>query len=211
MQRITVVNWHAGTEALESYSVGGLPDEELEEHMLVCDDCRERLGETETYLQAMRSAAAQLRRAKHRRGWMLRIAMAPQPRWAAGFAAVALAILAGTLWRETRGVPTVPLEVTLETTRGPEGAQAPAGRPLLLRLDVTDLPAFPSYRVEVVNATGQPSAMLDASPRAGRLEAPLSELLKSGVHFVRLYSPQQELLREYALNIKKPSPAVSRP
>ena len=48
---------HMDAEDLERYSIGNSSEEEsepLEEHLLTCDDCRERLRETDDYLFALR-------------------------------------------------------------------------------------------------------------------------------------------------------------
>ena len=61
---------HFGEEACERYSMGTLSDEEaeqIEEHLLICEACRRRVAESDTYIAAMRRAAAQLRRDKRRR------------------------------------------------------------------------------------------------------------------------------------------------
>ena len=58
---------HADLEQLERYSLGNSTEEDcawLEEHLLICADCRDRLEQHELYLDAMRRAAAEWR-AKH--------------------------------------------------------------------------------------------------------------------------------------------------
>ena len=54
---------HASDDRLERYAMQTLPDSEsrpLEEHLVMCQSCRERLDETEQYVAAMRSAAAKI-------------------------------------------------------------------------------------------------------------------------------------------------------
>ena len=58
---------HFDEEASERYSMGTLCGEEaeqIEEHVLICEACRRRVAESDTYVGAMRRAAAQVRRGK---------------------------------------------------------------------------------------------------------------------------------------------------
>lgn len=56
---------HISEEALEQYAMRTLPAaaelERLEEHLLICSECRNRLQMMDDYVAAMRSAAAKLR------------------------------------------------------------------------------------------------------------------------------------------------------
>jgi anti-sigma factor RsiW len=55
---------HIIEDDLEWYAMRTLPDAELdrlEEHLLVCADCRDRLTRTDVLVAAMRSAAAKIR------------------------------------------------------------------------------------------------------------------------------------------------------
>ena len=61
---------HFDEEASERYAMGTLSDEEaehIEEHLLICEACRRRVAESDTYVAAMRRAAAKLRRDRKRR------------------------------------------------------------------------------------------------------------------------------------------------
>jgi anti-sigma factor RsiW len=56
---------HVTDDTLERYAMRFLPAPEsdrLEEHLLICSACRDRLTATEEYVAAMRSAAAKIRR-----------------------------------------------------------------------------------------------------------------------------------------------------
>ena len=91
----------------------------------------------------------------------------------------------------------------LQAVRGPipAQAQAPVHRMLSLNLDLTDLSAFPSYRVEVVDETGRPMAKGTAIPDNGRAAAIVPPLVSRGRYYIRLYSPSAVLLREYGLEV----------
>jgi hypothetical protein len=54
---------HIGEDDLEQYAMQTLPESvclTLEEHLLICPDCRERLTATDEYVAAMRSAAEKI-------------------------------------------------------------------------------------------------------------------------------------------------------
>ena len=54
---------HITEDDAESYVMETLPAAEparIEEHLLICDECRQRLIEVEQYIAAMRAAAASL-------------------------------------------------------------------------------------------------------------------------------------------------------
>ena len=55
---------HMSEDDLERYAMKTLNVadlDRLDDHLLVCPECRKRLGETERYVLAMRAAAARLR------------------------------------------------------------------------------------------------------------------------------------------------------
>jgi len=54
---------HINEDDLEKYGMQTLPEAELaplEEHLLICAECRDRLEATERYVAAIRAAAAKL-------------------------------------------------------------------------------------------------------------------------------------------------------
>jgi hypothetical protein len=210
MQRKPVVNSHASEETLEQYATRRLSEEQLapfEEHLLVCEACMDACAETDRYVEAMRSAAKQIRRnEKPRGGWLRRIfVLEPRPLWAMGFAGAVLVLLAGIEWQARYPRNAAPLAIALTAARGWEaaGMQATPGRPLILNVDLTELASYPDYRLEVVTATGERVGEWNARPEAGKLSVRVDSLRAAGTYFVRLYSPQRELLREYALRVAR--------
>jgi hypothetical protein len=180
---------------LERYSMGDLPDEgaeEIEQHLIVCDTCRVRLEETEAFVRAMTAAAAR-NRAEAPSG--LPLGFPPRLAWtlAAGMAAL---ILLGIGLTSNRSA--VPIAVMLDANRGAAAAQqAPARTPLDLHPDVSGLPVFMSYHLQIVDSTGKAVWQGVFRPGAGAKvpgQAP-------GTYFVRIYSPVRQLLREYGLQI----------
>ncbi len=166
---------HISEEDLESYSMNRLPEERMaavEEHLLVCPECQDRLEETDSYIRAIRSAAVRSggRDVPFRR-----------PR----------------SWREAPA----PVAVVLEAVRGPMTAHAaaPSGHPLVFSMDLTDLPEHAAYRVAVVDEHGRRVWDGAAAVRDGRLAVTMPKHLSPGRYYVRLYSPAAELLREYGV------------
>lgn len=184
---------------LEAYASGTLPENEVravEEHLLVCPACRERLAETEAYVRAMRAAAARARAAARRPKpfpWL-------RPAFALAAAALAVYIGAAAGWRAMRARPAA-AEIVLEATRGVNSSTAPAGAPLHLSLDATGLPPLAEYRVEVVDETGRGVLGTSAAPIGGRLPVAAPGGLDPGHYFVRVYGGA--LLREYALTVTR--------
>lgn len=55
---------HVAEDDLENYVMRTLPESAcaaLEEHLLMCSDCRDRLEPTDEYVAAMKAAAAKIR------------------------------------------------------------------------------------------------------------------------------------------------------
>jgi len=198
-------NCHADDESLEQYSKGSLAEPalaELEEHLLVCSHCRERLEAIDSYVAAMRGAAAKLEHAdESRRRFWTRVTCVFTFRrlaWAMAVAAVVLAAVAVRVsWIAAR--PAEPFAMLLKTSRGAEIPHAPAGRPLDLRLDITGL-APVTYQVEIVNAAGERLAESHKAATETTVRTGVSGL-RPGTYFIRLYSPSRDLLREYGLQV----------
>jgi anti-sigma factor RsiW len=54
---------HTDEERLEGYSMGRLSESEaapVEEHLLICDECRERAERLDTYRRALQAALIQI-------------------------------------------------------------------------------------------------------------------------------------------------------
>ncbi len=200
---------HALEENLERYSMATLPEAEaeiLEEHLLICPLCQERLTESDEYLRAMRSAASKLRaeNTSDSSSWRSRLELL----WA-GAAAISLILLllASGYWHSPRNGSSPPVAVFLQTVRcadGLAGAKAPMNSPLALESDLSGLPIVTALRLEVVNAQGVLVQRVDLKPEGGRLLAKVPGGLTRGRYWVQLYTlePDHELLREYALQVE---------
>ena len=188
---------HLEEAELEQYAMGSLPGERtesFEEHLLVCEQCQDRLLEMETYINAVRSVSPKLRAAPGVRFAWLRLVGA-----AAGAVAAAL-LLVGRLPVSARR-PEI-AAVRLEATRGMGGspeAQAIAGHAVALEIDRTRIPQLPSYRLEIVNDAGKREQESWVSPQGESIRQILQDGLPAGRHYVRLYGSNGALLREFGL------------
>jgi hypothetical protein len=195
-------NLHANEEEIERYSMGAMPEgatAPFEEHLLICQPCQLRLAQTDVYVSAMRQASARLRTEplKRRLPW-LRF-----PRLVPALAGLAVAVVAAGLWI---GRPDLgqahPFAVDLVATRGAAiEAKAPAGRWLLLRLDLSNLPASSWYRLEMVDRFGKRvwQATVPAQGAKAGFKVPGTQ---PGIYFARVYGPPGELLREYGFEVE---------
>jgi hypothetical protein len=203
---------HADEETLEKYSLKTLPEAEtarLEEHLLVCPKCQGRLEEIDHFVAAIRQVAPRLRAEARlaRRAWWRLPALPAMPKLAlAGTLAVlVLAFLVGRTWISAPGASSAPAIVILQLHRGPEagsGSWGPAGKPLTLETDVSQLAPFPTYNIEIVNSSGEPVFASKGQAKEGALRVQVSRAFSAGTYFVRLYSPTGELLREFGLHIR---------
>ena len=190
---------HVDAEDLERYSMGTSPLEEtplIEEHLLTCEGCQNRLRETDAYLRAMRTSSEQVRReekAAKRREWRI-------PVWFPVMVTVACGIVLVVATPRFIRSPGPVVSVSLTALRsGGAGNSAPSGRELMLHPDLTGLAEDSSYRLEIVNQTGH-------TVRQGTLTRAQNGIqvrgLGAGLYFVRVYLPAGDLLREYGLRIQ---------
>lgn len=200
---------HATEETLEQYSLGTLPDRELEsfeEHLLVCPSCQDRLAATDRFIRAFRSAALAIDAAPPpsaadfiRRA--VRALLRPAPAAILGLAVLAVLIV----WRiqATRVSAIASVPVVLQTHRGIGLHPAPAGVPLALQLDAAGLPELPEYAVEVVDSEGGPVCRLPGRRSGGRIGLIAARDFAAGSYWVRVSDSSGRLLREYGLTVSE--------
>lgn len=197
-------NQHLDEEQAEEYSMGVLSEAEqalCEEHLLVCETCRETVHETDQFLRAMKSAAREEAGTVRERSWGPWFGL--KPAWI--FATAVLLLGSVSLLRYEPGES--PAAVRLSALRGAQPSSlAPAGRNLLLVPDASGLPQSAGYRVEVVDADGQ--AVWSGSFAASGTRVPPQ---RPGIYFVRIRSSNGELLREYGLEISRTPGASNAP
>jgi hypothetical protein len=182
---------HPDDDAFENYAFDRLSANDLaafEEHLLICENCQRRLERTDEYIRLMKAAtAAYITEHPERPPAKLR---ERGLRWNAAAAAVLLLTCLTALlsWRTPSGEPRV---VVLDAYRG-VASEAPAGKPLDLKIDLKDVPPAAAYRVEIVDATGR-RVWFGGTP------ARLTKGLSPGVYWARLSTDAGEPLREYGL------------
>lgn len=202
--RWLVTGTHATEDALERYSMGRVAEPELaelEEHLLVCELCQDRLVEEEDFGRATRAALRRLHREpKESESLWSRLTRRPRPSlvWAGGLACAMLALM---LFHPRTAATE---EVQLYAARGFEQqpAQVRSGSDVRLRINTTQLDPAPAWQVEVVDSGGQRvwqgdlpagTPVLTANP--GRLH--------SGQHWVRLYAAgDRHPVREFSLLVR---------
>ncbi|MBI1785965.1 MAG: hypothetical protein HYR60_00160 [Acidobacteria bacterium] len=196
---------HPDEAKLEQYSMGTLTEEEVpyfEEHLLACRQCQDHLLEIDAYIAAVRTVSPRLR-AEARWKRLFRELAERRKILGVATAAAAVTLLLGRSWFPGPVEP--PVAVTLEARRGIEGlgiSRAPVGRPLRLIIDLTELPALAAYSLELVDAQGRPRWRQTVHAGGGKIQVVPAVRLLRGPHFVRLYSPAQKLMREFALEVE---------
>lgn len=204
---------HIGTEDLELYAMGRISEDRcsaLEEHLLLCDHCQNRLEEFDQFLKAFRHAAARAPEVAKPFGVRLRELFSSwvlaRPSYALG--AVAAAVLAVVILvpRQTEIVLGT-YAVTMDSTRGDNLAgvvSAPAHHRLQLSLDLRGVPPQDHYVVTIASATGAALFTTSAEPASGRLAVNTESGLRAGQYWIRVSGPgtPSALLREFGLQVK---------
>ncbi len=188
------LDFHGTDEQLELYALGRLGESEcaaVEDHLLICARCRERLDEAEAFAVSMREALSQAPQEAESAhpwlGWLRRPSFA-----VLGAVAVLALVVFGVIWSRTALLPIASLQLT--AVRG-EMASAPPAREIDLTL--SDAPqAGGPFRLEVVDAAGQQIWSGTGT------EARIHHRFVAGVYFVRLYAAGGQLVREYGFNVR---------
>jgi hypothetical protein len=193
--------------------LSGTTRECVEEHLLICPDCLDKVEEEEQFAASFRTAARQLEEEELKSAyagpkagaWERLLAWLKKP-FGAGVGLVvvaATAVLTVTLAPSLRQQPS--MEISLRAERGlaaSAGPAAEAGRPLKLNLDAAGLPGA-TLKLEL--ATMNNSVVLEsrAAATGNTIRWVLGRGLEPGIYWVRIYQPfDNSLLREFALNVK---------
>ena len=206
---------HIEEEVLEAYSLGRIADREaagLEEHLLLCSACQERLEQTDDFVRAFRVAVHGLaptteykRPSAAGRVWnWLAAGLSPAP-MAAVVAVTAMAVVA--LAPRPADSQAAPAAIRLQALRGNGVSlshEYPANRRLQLELDTKAL-SGDAYRVEVSDSQGQRLWQSQASVpvQDGLIRVSVTRTMPSGLCWVRLYDPQSgQLAREFGFRTR---------
>lgn len=194
---------HRTDEQLELYALDRLPESDkalLEEHLLVCVSCREKLDGIGDFAQGMRAAGAQSvsppAAPTLRPGWRAWL-QRPVVSMSLAFALLILVIGIFSIGR-TELPPVASLQLT--AVRGPMPVTAAAQSYHLL---LTDAPQDGGpFRIEVVNAARASvwSGVAAAGPTGAEID--FSRRLSRGDYFVRVNSADGKMLREYGFRVR---------
>lgn len=193
---------HETDEQLELYALRRLPDERIEaveEHLLVCEVCQERLNDVEAFATAMRDAIGTEPVLVPRQPWFQWL-RTPAMAWGGAFAIVIVAIglYMSQNPRVSRGGVIAPVaSFQLTAMRGEMPSMPPA---LETDITLTDLPAGNGLRAELVDASGGAVWNGDVAPTGGHIR--ISKQLAQGTYFVRLYDGSGKLLHEYGFRVQ---------
>jgi preprotein translocase subunit SecG len=200
------LNSHGTDVQLELYALKRLPETEvpaIEEHLLVCAVCRDRLDTAAQFALGMREASA---RTKASSGTPVNADSAAglgsflrRPTVSMALAFVALLIVVGLFsGRSPQFAPSASLQLT--ATRGEVPLASPAR---MFNLLLTDGPENGGpFRVEVLSASGATMWAGLAARGASGVEVQVTQKLLQGDYFVRLYTPDGKLLRQYGFRVR---------
>ncbi len=199
---------HGTDDQLEAYALGHLAASDqsglelLEEHLMICSTCRDRLDGVEAFTSGMKDAfgpnsAIAISKQAPLFAWL------PWPRVSIALAFLALAAIISIFSRDqTQFVPVANLQ--LSATRGEMAVTVPARE-----LDLTLLNApteGQTFRALIVNATGRTVWSGQARQEkdvAGSLQVKAQQRFESGEYFLRLYAASGDVVREYGFRIRQ--------
>ncbi|MEZ5402909.1 MAG: hypothetical protein R2729_24745 [Bryobacteraceae bacterium] len=201
---------HPDEEALESYSLGTMPDDEetaFEEHLLLCEPCQKRVEETDDYVRAVRTAAARLeQRRTVEKPSVTPIRLVPKLRsffpvpLAGALAAGVLAVVFMTP-ESPRVLGTA--DVRLTASRGASttlAVTAPAHHEIRMDLDADALPVRDRYLISLADGRGRVLWQTPATPEHLQVTYPAG--CEPGSYWVRIADDSGALLREYGLRVE---------
>src|SRR5580698_10095287 len=187
---------HETDEQLELYALCQLPEPRIaavEEHLLICVACQERLDDLEAFALAMRRGIASEPATEARTNWF---AWLRQPTWSAalGFAAIVLAASLYPALGRSHVAPLTSLRLTAM-----RGSIQSVGLAQETDIALTDAPPGPALRVEIVDAAGR--AIWGGGLEGNNSKIRLTEKLSADNYFVRLYDASGRLLHEYGFRV----------
>jgi len=191
---------HIEDEVLDLYATGRLPQEqapEIEEHLLLCGDCRLRLAQADEFALLFREAAVRPDARPARRWWH-----AWRKKALAGLAASAAAAAVLLITARREPVSIAPAVVSMQAFRGPETPpQIAANRPAVLVFDISAA-SGEAYEARIVDLAGSEVLQARGSITEGKVSVSIARLSR-GSYWVRLY---RELggdpVAEYGLRVQ---------
>ncbi len=173
----------------------------VEEHLLVCAGCQDRVTELTAFLRAARQAASEVREEKYRS-----TAVKPagsrwhfQAAWAVA-AAAAVVLVAVPAMKRPQSMETVELSAYRGAVTGT--GVVGAGRPLQLNIDVRGLSETDCCLIDLVDQDGQALASRAVEASGGRVSVDYDRGLGTGRYWVRVKNRAGEELRELELEAR---------
>lgn len=201
---------HLEEDQFEAYAMHVMSGDELdcvEEHLLFCEACQDRMQAVESYVKAMRGAALRIRTKKktapaaggafHRLGSLLH---APLPVW--GGAIMMAVLLVMVSLHQVRQHPGAPVDVELQAVRGESAGTALAGHALNLHLDNQGVRYLPNWSIEIVDSEGSRVWNGTGAWSDTAIRATVSKSFSPGTYYVRILQGAVDPVREYQLVVK---------
>ena len=196
-------NFHLSEDQLEQYAQGRLNPSQavpLEEHLLICVACQEKLDSVENFALGMREALGndpQLAGAAAPTVGWLDWLRRPVVSMSLGFATLILVV---GIFSNGRSAIAPTASLVLTAVRG-EMPQTTIARQYELTLADSPKEGGP-FRVEVVTASGAAvwGSLAVSGPNGIQVTEP--RRLDQGDYFVRLSSPDGKVLREYGFRVR---------
>jgi hypothetical protein len=201
---------HLPDDTLELYAMGQLSESSLaatEEHLYLCESCRQRMASMDAYVALMKQACREEEKSPDRiRQGFFKVFLGRPGIIQAAAAAILLAAVIVPFARVERPSSGPPAQLSLTSSRGADlnPAIAPVDRPLEMNIAPSQLPDAPAYRVQIVSPSGD-----TVWETAGAMPGPgvsfrVDKRLSAGTYWVRVNGPAGKLLREFSLEIRQP-------
>jgi hypothetical protein len=193
-------HFHGTADELERYALDRLSDPDVgrvEEHLIVCAECRQRFDEIEAYVDGMRDALIKYAAADRDSGWDL-LSWLKRPAVSMAFAFLVLVAAMGLFSRRQANL--LPLVAMQIPAAGGVTPTAPPTR----ELDVTIREALPDggpFRVEVLTPAGQEVWNGLASSGSEGVKVDVQQRLTAGDYFLRVFKVSGEKLKDYPFRI----------
>jgi len=197
-QTVDTVIFHESEDRLELYALHRLPDSEVERvenHLLICNGCRDRLEEVSAFAFSMRQTLSDEPVTESNTRWF--------GRWLGR--SFAVMVLVAGIYRISADAHVVPVaSLQLTALRGSDVKTVVRARELDLAF--TDAPA--SSRLDIVdvdNVTVWTGTLRPVAERAeARIaQARITQVLSPGEYFARVYTGARQPLHEYQFKVVK--------
>jgi hypothetical protein len=210
-QTVDTVIFHESEDSLELYALHRLPDSEVERvenHLLICEGCRDRLEEVSAFAFSMRQTLRDEPVIESNTRWFSRWfgrwfgGLRPQLALGGAFAVMVMAVGIYRISADAHIVPVASLQLT--ALRGSDVKTVVRARELDLAF--TDAPA--SSRLDIVdvdNVTVWTGTLRPVAERAeARIaQARITQVLSPGEYFARVYNGAGQPLHEYQFEVVK--------